>query len=366
MSEWEIRRGDCLEVLAGLEPDSIDAIVTDPPYLLGFMGKKWDSQADQAPWHQGWAKEALRILKPGGHLVAFGGTRTYHHLAYGIEAAGFEIRDCLQWLYGSGFPKSHDVSKAIDKAAGAEREVLEEIPDRWTQKGGVLNFSTDRPQRTVKVTGDPATDDAQKWEGWGTALKPSNEPIVLARKPFEATVAQNVLEHGTGALNIDGCRIGKERRETWSAGSSNYKVSNPEPWKESKRTVEGRWPANTILDPEAGAILGGHSRFFYCAKASQAERNGGLSSVEPRANHHPTVKPVSLMRWLVRLVTPPDGLILDPFTGSGTTGIAAVLEGFRFLGIERESEYVELAKTRIEYWGDQSNNQFDLRDTEVA
>jgi DNA modification methylase len=355
----EVRHGDCLDVLPTLDAASIDAIVCDPPYGLGFMGKAWDHGVPGAPFWEA----ALRVAKPGAHLVAFGGTRTFHRLACAIEDAGWEIRDCLSWLYGSGFPKSHN--------------------GPWG----------------------------------GTALKPAWEPIILARKPLDGTVAANVAAHGTGALNIDGCRIagppsqGGERRGTY-LGIMNDDGWQPKPGVIDRSMASGRWPANVVLDEDAAALLdaqsgdvgaaspvrgtepsaastgmitgtrarvsgpfhadtGGASRFFYCAKASRAEREAGLDGMPMRRldretydpayrdahsgegrksetrNHHPTVKPVALMRWLVRLVTPPGGLVLDPFAGSGSTGVAAMREGFPFLGIEREVAYVEIARRRI-------------------
>ncbi len=506
--------GDCVERMRELAAGSVDAVVCDPPYGLEFMGKEWDrltptggarftedgmgkgframpsfhgspnpacrhcggtlrgrnrkgfrrcdcdapdfpnvrrnqAQAMQA-WHEAWATEALRVLKPGGHLLAFGGTRTVHRLACALEDAGFEIRDTIAWMYGSGFPKSLDVSKAIA----------------------------------------PATPEAQQWQGWGTALKPAHEPIVVARKPLAGTVAGNVLEHGTGALNIDGCRVGTESTTTIRSGGSGANgIYGADERVFTRDNPAGRWPANVVLShtedcvqvgtrqvksnspatyrTEAEAALygdglgkrepgdarpaygadgretvaawdcapecpvrlldeqtgergggfgistrgggetghwnptdrtasrgqtirgggelvgygdsGGASRFFYTAKSSRAERNAGLDGFEtvksaddgygsiqtpkldraaPRenwqphktANHHPTVKPLALMRWLVRLVTPPGGIVLDPFTGSGTTGIACALEGFRFLGIERDEEYAAIAEARIAFW----------------
>jgi DNA modification methylase len=386
----ELLHGDCLERLQELPDCSVDACVTDPPYGLRFMGKAWDYDVPQA---EVW-REVLRVLKPGGHLLAFAGTRTQHRMAVQIEDAGFEIRDMIAWVYGSGFPKSLDVSKAIDKAAGAEREVVgvrEDFAKRMSLSerpntanvGGYVN-----PQAAGQITA-PATPEAQQWDGWGTALKPALEPITVARKPFKGTVAANVLEHGTGAINIDGCRIdadisemeGRSGRSTpnnvWGAG-----VGHDKTWEPNKN---GRWPANLIHDgsdevtelfPQnvRGAIpgtqkigdktttnrdnnvsyatcgyqkisgykeeVGSAARFFYCAKASKADREDG--------NSHPTVKPTDLMRYLCRLVTPPGGIVLDPFMGSGSTGKAAVLEGFRFIGIEREAEYIEIARGRIQ------------------
>jgi len=434
--------GDCIEVMREMEAESVDAVVCDPPYGLEFMGKDWDSfrvddpgttrnrgeragnnggagggdgshpasskrasvaygggnrprtwrcvgcgKRDQfrnahscaegtrwaqelvdpfsAPptmlafseWVRQWSLEAYRVLKPGGHLLAFGGTRTFHRLTCGIEDAGFEVRDCLSWLYGSGFPKSLDVSKAIDKAAGAARE----------------------------------------WQGWGTALKPAWEPCVVARKPLVGTVAANVQQHGTGALNIDGCRISAdgeviERDEDYSTRTGSHdgyarpgasKFTHKPQQRSGPAQNAGRWPANVAFDEQAAAMLdaqsgergggfgvrgassrihgggdgftdatgegigygdsGGASRFFYTAKASRADRNaGGMAD-----NTHPTVKPTDLMRWLVRLVTPPGGIVLDPFAGSGSTLVAARAEGVRAVGIEREDEYARIIADRL-------------------
>jgi len=356
-------------------PDcSVDAVVTDPPYGLAFMGKRWDYDVPSVAI---WA-ECLRVLKPGGHLLAFAGTRTQHRMAVRIEDAGFEIRDMIAWVYGSGFPKSLDVSKAIDKAAGAEREVVGMIPDRWTGKGNALNFSTDRPQSEVAVTGAPATPEAQQWTGWGTALKPALEPITMARKPLAGTVAANVLEHGTGALNVDGCRVGTAAGDEplrWEHGQSMGFHGAEDRGPCQALTSPGRWPANLIHDgsdkvvalfPQTtsganptrrggmgyhgaegqeqchaprGQDTGSAARFFYTAKASKGDRDDG--------NTHPTVKPTDLMRYLCRLVTPPGGVLLDPFMGSGSTGKAAMLEGFGFIGIEREPAYHAIAEQRI-------------------
>jgi DNA modification methylase len=385
--------GDCLDVLASMDDNSVDSIVTDPPYGLSFMGKKWDYDVPSIEiWEQ-----CLRVLKPGGHLLAFAGTRTQHRMAVAIEDAGFEIRDMIAWVYGSGFPKSLDVSKAIDKAAGAEREVVGSKlgqPGYSAKKGGEVEWGGLRgdPSKECAITA-PATPAAQHWEGWGTALKPALEPITVARKPFKGTVAANVLEHGTGAINVDGCRVGTTV-ETWPKSRSYHSARGPKPRAahgtgdgETISTGDapaGRWPANLIHDgsdevvslfpsetgksqgrgayASAGKVYGngkgliasqpGNSgeligygdsgsaaRFFYCAKASKADRDDG--------NTHPTVKPTDLMRYLCRLVTPPGGVVLDPFMGSGSTGKAAALEGFQFIGIERELEYMEIAKQRI-------------------
>jgi DNA modification methylase len=578
---WKIITDDCVAKMARAPENSIDAIVTDPPYGIGFMGKAWDGPAiavaakrdretrkglgPESPsppgrrggvewqeWCLLWATEALRVLKPGGYLLAFGGTRTSHRMVCAVEDAGFEIRDSIVWLYGSGFPKSHDVSRAIDKAAGAERQIV----GKSARHGGGTNhvYGVGMGDEVVPCVTAPATADAERWQGWGTALKPAHEPIVVARKPLAGTVAANVLEHGTGALNIDGCRIpgdvyGADQRDQrvfvgndagrWPAnvildedaareldeqtgtlksgsraagehgrlgyggwdkgplpavegdvgGASRFffvaqrdtmdecdpsphpdsastaapSTSQPRPAGDSARSgaaisgsreatpssgspapstsatpsessersrsvtpptrdtgrsaspapphaapipsasrasdVEAREPTDTMTTTPsrstsdgfvaaamlactemievAGApgsglpIDAGASRFRYCAKASKAEREAGLEGFEvrelqthgergqgplpqqtpsgttPRANHHPTVKPLALMRYLVRLVTPPGGRVLDPFVGSGTTGCAAVLEGFDFIGIERDAEYVAIAEARI-------------------
>lgn len=593
---YELHLGDNREVLRSMPSDSVDSIVCDPPYELGFMGKRWDSTGiayDVTLW-----AECLRVLKPGGHLLAFGGSRTYHRLAVAIEDAGFEIRDCIMWLYASGFPKSHDVSKALDKQAGAERtEVI------GTRHRNVKPYDDDNGWNTNNTTGEhyytaPATDLAKQWQGWGTALKPAHEPIVVARKPLQGTVADNVQAWGVGALNIDGCRIettdnlngGIYSKNTEWIQKSEHIYGARRKMKHEYRQPPGRWPANIILDEEAAQMLdeqsgvsksgirqptgkyilnpdtgwnnnsmtdattrghsdsGGASRFFftvkneytcplcyntyvkdmtteelcesisvssaenrgwttlettefiahvnallsqnaqlvqnaksaiplcglcaisiavvlaetktwgfshqkcerildympkyassiltqslasfaelwvntdiipttqslmmlygyalhatenyikqeskvrvedgngqdratrflYNAKASKAEREAGLEGVEqklkkiysdmgqgptpqqtpsvasPRANHHPTVKPIALMRYLVRMVTPRGGVVLDPFMGSGTTGCAAMLEAVRFIGIDITPEYVEIADRRIQHWASQN------------
>jgi DNA modification methylase len=564
VASWRIIEGDCVEAIAAMEECSVDAVVCDPPYGLGFMGKQWDTPgksfverkaetrnrfdhvggnhnpsnaADAArtaasenrkaqDWHERWAREALRVLKPGGHLLAFGGTRTYHRLACAVEDAGFEVRDTICWLYGSGFPKSLDVSKAIDaraqvnaeterritavgavireyrERAGMERAQVSEavvgtpsgacwnwehqqlpslefwpsikatlgIPDDFdgllagdrsrfiaaeravvearimVQGGGnALHLRVGERREVAADITAPATPEAEQWSGWGTALKPAHEPIVVARKPLAGTVAGNVLAHSTGALNIDGCRVdfhgeadeqeskGKNRHADFGSGAREnavYGEDRRDRGEHGNYDPPGRWPANVALDPEAADMLdaqtgetsfnpagefgkrgrkgavygggkgiaatvteerdvfgygdsGGASRFFYVAKASRAERNAGLDGFEEkmphdnaghvhadgrawdvpgshstaRANHHPTVKPIALMRWLVRLVTPPGGTVLDPFTGSGTSGCAAALEGFDFIGIERDPEYVPIAKARIAWWAEHPEGQ---------
>jgi len=406
---------NCLDVLKRLEDNSLDSIVTDPPYGLSFMGKKWDYDV---PSQEIWA-ECLRVLKPGGHLLAFAGTRTQHRMAVRIEDAGFEIRDMIAWVYGSGFPKSLDVSKAIDKAAGVERLESFIRPDFAARSNKTEQRESQVLSGEKGVYTIPATEAAKQWEGWGTALKPALEPITVARKPLIGTVAENVLEHGTGGLNIDGCRITVDQNDK----NHRNKLSN-----DSDRTSmfgiggtgclgDGRWPANLIHDgsdevvglfPQSnggafpqksniptgkhyeggwGAVdngvrtemgSGSAARFFYCAKSSKRDRDEGLEGFEDkqaaglpmrsadgerggegldgtktdrltvRKNVHPTVKPTDLMRYLCRLVTPPNGVILDPFMGSGSTGKAAMLEGFQFIGCELSPEYFEIAKARIE------------------
>jgi DNA modification methylase len=391
---FTLHHGDCLDVLRDMPDASVDAVVTDPPYGLSFMGKRWDYDVPSvAVW-----SECLRVLKPGGHLLSFGGSRTYHRMAVNVEDAGFEIRDQVMWVYGSGFPKSHNVSKAIDKAAGAAREKV----------GYGQNFGVSKAADGKTAFGDyagtwditaPATPAAQQWDGWGSALKPAHEPIVLARKPLgEKTLAANVLKHGTGGLNIDGCRVATSD----SLGGGMVSKGRPKasegwdrPWMHDSEVTEakkiesaekvkhaetlGRWPSNLIHDGASSVVehfpgTGEKSvaRFFYCAKAGKSDRDEGLdafaeqeraffqtgngTSGKPSSighyvtqrNTHPTVKPTDLMAYLCRLVTPPGGVVLDPFAGSGSTGKAAVREGFKFIGIEREAEYIAIAHARIE------------------
>lgn len=455
-----IHHGDCLEVMADMPAESIDAIVTDPPYGLGFMGREWDA----LPPGREWAEECLRVLKPGGHLLAFGGSRTWHRLAVAIEDGGFEMRDSIAWLYGAGFPKSLDVSKAIDKGGAVSRSraleftewmrstgitssqineatatnmgghyltgqsqpaiatadlfdklrpLLPEVPERierlvaertgiewtdyvkrevtgknkWTNSANHFVPGEDHTQRVHTDITAPATPESQQWQGWGTALKPAFEPVVVARKPLIGTVAANVLEHGTGAINVDGCRVEGQPRTTHKDGNrvgnrdgaSSYVIG---PEGAAYQGASGRWPANVVLDESQAEALdeqsgitvsrraargdgkgetgvygeygnldddtrghndsGGASRFFYVAKAPKRER----PNVDGTA--HPTVKPLSLMQWLVRLVTPPGGTVLDPFAGSGTTIEAALTEGFNSIGIELTDEYLPLIQHRIE------------------
>jgi len=392
--EFEIFCGDCRDILPTL-PRLADACICDPPYGLKFMGKGWDHGVPGVPY---W-KAVLNACKPGAHLLAFGGTRTFHRLTCAIEDAGWEIRDCIMWVYGSGFPKSRDISKALDKAAGAEREVVgtkrgvggENLNDivggraiRTTDQAGARGigaYGTGAKQVPVDVPiTAPATPLAAQWDGWGTALKPAWEPIILARKPLSGTVAQNVQAHGTGALSIDGCRIGSSV-ETWPASRSYSRQDTGAPSKGTQKAgaaPPGRWPANLIHDGSDEVLglfpskAGSAARFFYCAKASKRDRDEGCEGIEakrggslnirtdnhsqangmdtgPRRNHHPTVKPLALMRYLCRLVTPPGGVVLDPFMGSGSTGKAAILEARQFLGIELQPEYVQIATARLSH-----------------
>ena len=491
MKELRLLNGDCLDKLKELDNNSIDSIVTDPPYGLSFMGKKWDYDVPSVEIWQ----ECLRVLKPGGHLLAFAGSRTYHRMAVRIEDAGFDIRDQIMWIYGSGFPKSHNVGKSIDKMGGktigwfgkwlrqwreenkiAQKQIAKLFPSKtggltgcvanWelglsmptteqfntiienfdlpfdnieqlereiigTKSSGCFGNETDRhtigASKSVEVD---ITKGNSIGEGWGTALKPAHEPIVMARKPIEGTVAENTLQYGVGGINIDATRVSVEDMDDYAfnmAGNQRVKAKEEGEltgmyeggWKVDKTPKElpqGRWPANVILDEEAGQILdkqsgnkksakrgskynkptehtntytpvasdyrddntygdeGGASRFFYCPKASKKDRDHGLDKFEKKfaptmqdgigakehnpqtatlkSNIHPTVKPTELMKYLIRLVTPKAGIVLDPFMGSGSTGKAAMQEGMWFVGIEREKEYYEIAKQRIEYEAD--------------
>lgn len=404
---FELIHADCRAVMANMGDSTVDSVVCDPPYHLtsivkrfgsanaapagfgtdgafarasrGFMGKEWDG-GDIAFNPELW-REVWRVLKPGGHLLAFSGTRTYHRMACAIEDAGFEIRDMLSWLYGSGFPKSHNIGKAL----GADDPCEYCGPGAYT---GLPGNACENCQNTgLKYP------EAQQWAGWGTALKPACEPICFARKPLIGTVAANVLAHGTGAINIDGCRVPTDETITatrnialGSSGAGVFGAATvPGVYQQQPG---GRFPANVLHDGspevvdgfprEAGARApvtvrngdkfcnsygafagrideqgstfrgdsGSAARFFYCAKASKRDRDEGL---DERGNTHPTVKPTDLMRWLCRLVTPPGGLVFDPFAGSGSTGKAAILEGFRFIGAEMTDEYIPIARARIEW-----------------
>lgn len=433
-----ILTGNALDKLKEIPDESVDSVVTDPPYGISFMAKHWDYDVPKVELWQ----EVIRVMKPGAHLLSFGGTRTYHRMTCAIEDAGFEIRDCIQWIYGSGFPKSLDVSKAIDKQAGVEREIVgvkaghEEFANRGNLssvqsfkgtmggKGGFSRPWMDDPAKVERYhqATAPATDSAKLWQGWGTALKPAVELICLARKPLsESTIAANVLKYGTGAMNIDECRIEYDGETPNMGGRVNAKMGGDGygfkiEGRPEEANIQGRWPANIIHDgseevlrgfPEtvSGTLLATHNhtaqkfgkngiygkmeaqdaddifgsagsaaRFFYCAKASATERNEGLVGFEekkrdtgrkegnpggdnprnrgvlPKLNHHPTVKPVALIRYLVRLITPKGGICLDPFSGSCTTGIACKIEEMDFILIDKEAEYLEIGKARIKAW----------------
>jgi len=375
---YKILEGKCEEVLKDFPDNYFDSIVTDPPYGLRFMGKKWDYDV---PSIEQW-QEVIRVLKPGGYLLSFGGTRTYHRMVVNIEDAGFEIRDQIQWLYGSGFPKSLDVGKAIDKAKGQYIKG-KNSPNNRNSGASPSGCYGEGVQR--KTLPNPQSPEAIQWDGWGTALKPANEPICLARKPLsEKTVALNVLKWGTGGLNIDGCRVESKQGEYDIRHYTKEDCFQNKGPKKSKFQVkpqpQGRFPANVITDgsdevvglfPQTGQGNGGKpynyagreydnkdtsmfngdkpqapsnfndsgsaARFFYVAKASKAERGEG--------NNHPTVKPLKLMCYLCRLVTPPGGTVLDCYVGSGTTGVAAQIEGFEFIGIDKD---IDIATRRIE------------------
>jgi hypothetical protein len=356
---FKLFTGNSLNVLKKLENNSVDSVVCDPPYELGFMGKKWDSTGiafNKALW-----EECLRVLKPGGHLIAFSGSRTYHRMAVAIEDAGFQIRDQILWIYGSGMPKSMNVGLAIDKHFGATRKVVGrgQRPIKGTDLHcGEVGYGGRKDEFDITA---PATNEAEQWKSWGTTLKPAHEPMVLARKPLEGTVAENVLKHGTGGINIDGCRVGDETIHIHGGGGGEGTGWGKKEAIHEERT--GRFPANLIHDglPESWA------KFFYCAKASKKDRNEGLEGFESKIaggmagradgslgtpvmnqNHHATVKPTTLMAYLCRLITPPGGVVLDPFNGSGSTGKACAREGFNYIGIDLSQEYIDISKARIE------------------
>ena len=364
--------GDCIEVMRSMPDASVTAIVTDPPYGLGFMGKAWDA----LPPGEEWARECLRVLVPGGHVVAFGGTRTVHRLACALEDAGLEIRDTVAWVQWQGFPKSLDVSKALDQHHGAEREVVGS--KRGVRGADGTGHESAMPGKAtgirqvaceVPITA-PATDDARTWDGFGTALKPSIEPAILARKPLVGTVAENVLAHGAGALNIDGCR--------YAYGDTAWPGPNDEVGPRSIGGWQDSYVGGSLVNPISTADPGGRwpANLYACPKASRSEREAGCEVMAPQylatmgggigvrehhtdqpsawvGNHHPTVKPSRLMRWLVRLVgCQPGSVILDPFLGSGTTLVAGHVEGFTMIGIEREPEYCDIARARWAAVGD--------------
>lgn len=358
--------------MRAMDADSIDSIVTDPPYGLSFMGKEWDHGV---PGVEFWV-EALRVAKPGAMLLAFGGTRMVHRLAVAIEDAGWEIRDRIHWVYGSGFPKSHNISKAIDKAAGVAFDIKPASGVGFMNAEGAGGYNTTINQ--LERSGE-STPEARQWDGWGTALKPAVEPIIMARKPFKGTVAGNVLEHGTGGINVDGCRVGDDLRinkgvPSYQGATGTFSGQGEIPTRSDKECV-GRFPANLIHDgsDEATKGMGDASRYFYCPKTSKKDRDAGLGCNKTttddgrnikienpylrckteRKNNHPTVKPTELMAYLCRLITPPNGTVLDPFNGSGSTGKAAVREGFNYIGCELDAGYVDIANARIQHEIDQ-------------
>jgi site-specific DNA-methyltransferase (adenine-specific) len=397
--------GEAADVLPHLS--DIDSCVADGPYGLSFMGKAWDYDVPKADL---WAL-IHAALKPGSHVVNFASARTYHRMAVEVENGGFEIRDQMMWLYGSGFPKSRDVSKDLDAKRGFKREVVGTVTcPGYADAAALHGAQTQNVREFAKLSSDPISDEAKHWEGWGTALKPAHEPIVLARKPLptkRTPTYRNLIDHSVGALNIDGCRVASAddnpsifRRKgsinhlsdpSASESEAEGKLvsrQSPEAYRAPRKGEElGRWPANVIHDGsdvvlsefpnvrtgkgskyqrglnaiyshrriEEGAEVsanggddGSAARFFYCAKASTKEREFGLE-VKPgeRANKHPTVKPLALMKWLCKLITPPGGMILDPFLGSGSTGVAALQDGFRFIGIERDQKSFDIACARI-------------------
>ena len=412
---YKLYQGNMLDMLEAVEPNSIDSIVTDPPYELNFMGKGWDNAG--VSFNANTWKQCYEALKPGGYLLAFGGSRTYHRIAVAIEDAGFEIRDTIMWLYGSGFPKSMNIGLAIDKKNGVEIKSSYIPNDKNNVYGN--KFGGGKTDNTLKAQNE--------WQGWGTALKPSFEPIIVARKPFKGSLVDNVIENGVGGINIDECRVGNEERQNPQAGFIRRGRTDEEVFlgtdknrPEGTLTVNGRFPANTILtydETDFGEVCGGFpctksqigarggqgfhnclgrpdrerkdgnnlsgyedsgsaSRYFYCAKASKKDRDEGLDSFKqekvndgrqtpidnpfqrgetPRKNTHPTVKPTELMQYLVRLVTPNGGVVLDPFNGSGSTGKAVMYENkernknYKYVGIELTDEYLPIAQARIEY-----------------
>ena len=388
VDKYILHLGNCLDSLKGVPDNSVDSIVTDPPYGISFMSKKWDYDV---PSVEIW-KECLRVLKPGGFLLSFSSTRTYHRMTINIEDAGFEIRDSCTWNYSSGFPKSHNISASIDKMYGH--------PNRGRAIPTASSYQACDIDQDNKLTSNPVgpyepkTDEAKQWQGWGTALKPSQEFIAMARKPLDGTVANNVLTWGTGGINIDATRVpmSDEDYEKLSSGVERIREKGGtmgNSWKNSSDlsganpvNPAGRWPANFIHDGSQEVlelfpdVKGSAARFFYVPKASKKDKEEGLDDFEERTqaatfgdigpmegnprkpntghvqkirNHHPTVKPTELMKYLCRLVTQPGGIVLDPFMGSGSTGKAAILEGFRFIGCELDEEYLAIAEARIKH-----------------
>ena len=388
VDKYILHLGNCLDSLKGMPDNSVDSIVTDPPYGISFMSKKWDYDV---PSVEIW-KECLRVIKPGGFLLSFSSTRTYHRMTINIEDAGFEIRDSCTWNYSSGFPKSHNISASIDKMYGH--------PNRGRAIPTASSYQACDVDQDNKLTSNPVgpyepkTDEAKQWQGWGTALKPSQEFIAVARKPLDGTVANNVLEWGTGGMNIDATRVpmSDEDYEKLSSGVERIREKGGtmgNSWKNSSDlsganpvNPAGRWAANFIHDGSQEVlelfpdVKGSAARFFYCPKASKKDKEEGLDNFEEKIgakqfnegmegqirsngtvikeasklrNPHPTVKPTELMKYLCRLVTQPGGIVLDPFMGSGSTGKAAILEGFRFIGCELDEEYLAIAEARIKH-----------------
>jgi site-specific DNA-methyltransferase (adenine-specific) len=444
--KYQILHGDNRETLKSIPDNSIDAIVTDPPYGIDFLGKSWDANTGALETYQ----ECLRVLKPGGHILAFSAARTYHHLAITLEQAGFEIRDQIMWIYSSGFPKSQDIGRSIQRSLGVKQK---KTLTPWENSKSRLSFDNageklaDTPSSEQVVCTDP---EAQQWEGWGTQLKPAHEPIALARKPIKLSIARNCQTHGVGALNIDACRVpyesaddydtyinnlkGPMERSTAQAGDSLGMFENQTGFKAQKGKVvkstkpniskmgttahdnynaeknadeglregeqlpwipsdAGRFPSNVLGD------IPDYQKYFYCPKVSRAERHIGFEDpgpmfsgprfdvymptegktdpdkqisavekkVEGNGNNHPTVKPIELMKYLIKLITPPGGTVLDPFSGSGSTGCAAVELGMTYIGCELDEQYVEIAGRRIEAWYEHCNpttyNQLFEQDT---
>jgi len=379
LGESVLINSDNMEVLKSLPDNSIDSVVTDPPYGISFMAKKWDYDV---PSIELW-KEVLRVLKPGGHLLCACGTRTQHRMVVNIEDAGFEIRDVISWVYGSGFPKSLNIGKAIDKIQGNEREVVGKIP-----VPGYAKTEVSQGKQNRNIYEFDKSVGTSPYEGWGTALKPACEFFTLARKPIsESNIAENVLKWGTGGINIDECRVEGQPPKVTGKGIRCEAWRNKEGRSDVEHSIidfeqpSGRFPANFIHDGSEEVVKGfpdNTSRFFYVAKASPSERNEGLEGLEEkqtndgrkkdidnayqrgitlRQNHHPTVKPIALMEYLIRLITPKRGTVLDPFAGSGTTGIAAINLKVKYILIEREADYIPIINARLQHWQNKKDHE---------